>query len=339
MTELRRSGFRREWVIIAPERGGRPMVTETAEHGGDEVGSDRCPFCPGNESMTPREICRLPGPDDTWAVRVVPNRFPALADCKDGERRSSTGLSGCREGNGAHEVVIETPDHRRQLADLSASEIERVFEAIILRLRALIENPEHRYVLVFKNHGRDAGASLFHSHSQILAMPIVPEAIRSELRMASAFLESEGRCIFCDTLEEELHDGRRVVDEGDGFATVVPYDARVPFEVAIYPLQHQADFGSIDDTSRHGLAKTLNRALARLRSLHGDVPYTLVLQTVPNPLSNSDGETWVHAYHWRLELLPRTGRLGGVEWGTGVHINTVRPEEAARVLRDAGGGA
>ncbi len=340
MTELRRSKIRGEWVVIAAGRAKRPMVVEPTEPCVTDQGADACPFCVGNESMVPPEIYRVGGPDGAWRVRVVPNRFPALAGGKGGKSLSPSGLLQCREGSGAHEVVIETPDHKIQLADLPEGQIEAVLETIAVRARALMESPEHHYVLAFKNHGREAGASLSHSHSQILAMPVVPEVVRRMLSTASTYYESEGRCVFCDTLAEELRAERRVIDKADGFVTLAPYDSRIPFEIAIYPLEHACDFTSIADAARRGLARALKRALGRLRRARGDVPYMLVLQTAPNPRSTSDEstgwETLVRAYHWRFELLPRTTKLGGVEWGTGVHINTAPPEEAARALREAG---
>jgi UDPglucose--hexose-1-phosphate uridylyltransferase len=342
MAELRRSEIRGEWVAIAAGRAQRPMVVEPTEPLASDRGADACPFCAGNESMTPPEICRVGGSDGAWRVRVVPNRFPVLAGCEGGHRLLPSGLLQCREGSGAHEVVIETPDHRMQLADLPEGQIEAVLETIAVRTQALMESPEHHYVLAFKNHGRGAGASLSHSHSQILAMPVVPEAVRRMLSTASAYYESERRCVFCDTLAEELRAESRVIEEADGFLTLAPYDSRIPFEIAIYPLEHACDFTSISGAARRGLARTLKRTLGRLRRACGNVPYILVLQTAPNPRSSSDEsagrETLARAYHWRFELLPRTTRLGGVEWGTGIHINTAPPEEAAWALRRAEAG-
>lgn len=337
MTELRRSKIRQEWVIIAAGRAERPMIAEP-ERSVASGGADECPFCVGNESMTPPEIYRVGGPDGMWRVRVVPNRFPALASREEGKPVSRSRLLQRREGSGAHEVVIETPDHKTQLADLPEGQIEAVLETIAVRVQTLQESPEHHYVLAFKNHGREAGASQSHSHFQILAMPAVPDAVRRMLSTASAYYESEGRCVFCDTLEEELHAESRVIEKADGFVILAPYDSRIPFEIAIYPLEHASDFTTIARAARRGLARALKRALGRLRCVCGDVPYTLVLQTAPNPRSASDGsigwETLTLAYHWRFELLPRTTRLGGVEWGTGVYINAVAPEEAARALRE-----
>jgi UDPglucose--hexose-1-phosphate uridylyltransferase len=339
VTELRRSKIRQEWVVIAADRAGRPMITGLGEASVTEERSDECPFCVGSESMTPPEIYRVSGPDGAWSVRVVPNKYPAFGGRNDGGRSPRSGLLQRRDGSGAHEVVIETPNHRMRLVDLPESQIVAVLETIAVRARALMANPEHSYVLAFKNHGREAGASLSHSHLQILAMPVVPEAVRRMLSTASAHYDAEGRCVFCDTLEEELRAEARVIEEIDGFVVLAPYDSRMPFEVAIYPLEHACDFATIAGGACNGLARALKRALGRLRFACGDVPYTLVLQTAPNPRSISERydawKTLTLAYHWRFELLPRTARLGGVEWGTGVHINTVPPEEAARVLRQA----
>lgn len=298
-----------------------------------------CPFCAGRESLTPPEIYRVPGPGDTWRVRVIPNKFPALESDVEEGHEARDGFFERLDGRGVHEVVVETPDHTRQLPDLVEDHVKAVIDTFVIRLRALMGDPTHRYVLVFKNHGKEAGASLLHAHSQIIAMPIIPEDVRNSLNTAKAYYERQRRCLFCDVLREELRDGRRVVEEREGYVTLAPFDSRLPFELAIYPQEHAHDFASLADEQRFGLARVLKRTLQRAKTLLGDVPYTLVLQTAPNAAPRPDKpyywRTLAHDYHWRLEIVPRTTRLGGFEWATGLCINTVSPEDAAQALRDA----
>lgn len=335
--ELRRGRIRSRWVIIAPERASRP--TAPGDSGTDAVvpDVDDCPFCPGRESLTPPEIYRVHGSAGAWRVRVVPNRFPALGGSGEVSHGSGTGLFDHLEGCGAHEVVVETPDHTKQLPDLAVDQIKAVIDTFAARLRALFEDRKHRYVLVFKNHGKEAGASLLHSHSQIIAMPVVPEDVQSVLDAARRYFERERRCLFCDVVRDELRDGRRLVEERDGFVTLTPFGSRLPFELAVHPQEHAHDFSLLAHEQRFGLACVLKRSLQRIRALLGDVPYNLVLQTAPNaaapPGERRFWEALEHSYHWRIEIVPRTTRTGGLEWGAGVYINTVSPEDAAERLR------
>jgi len=339
MSELRRGPITREWVIIAPERGRRPIN----DRRGTPTLPDRdpltCPFCPGNEGLTPPEIHRIDGPDRKWLVRVIPNRFPALQRHDGPGCRIPEGLFDRMNGVGAHEVIVEGPDHDRQIPDLSDKHVRLIVDTCIDRISNLLKNSGHRYVLLFKNHGPEAGASLSHPHSQIIATPIIPRAVRDRLQMAEAYYAKQGRCVFCDILHGETHSGVRVIEETDGYVVLAPYEARFPFELVIYPREHSHDFTTIDDKQRSGLAVALKRTLGRLRALLGDIPYNLVLQTTPNPVSQSgepsDWPTLHTSYHWRIEIIPRLATVAGFEWGTGLYINPAPPEDVALQLREA----
>ena len=337
MPELRRGATNHRWVIVAPERARRPSDFEQKGKGSAEQAPDNCPFCAGNEDQTPPEVFRVPN-DDLWHVRVIPNKFPALESYEALGREPVDGVYDRMHGVGAHEVVIESPDHNKTIPDLPEEQVVRLVEAYIQRLKTLMENPWLRYVLLFKNHGKEAGASLHHPHSQIIATPIVPQEVRNSLNIAKAYYDRKERCLFCDIMLTELKSGERIVDDQDGFVTWAPYDARFPFELVIYPKAHSHDFTTMDETQRHGLARALIRTTQRLRNLLGDVPYNFILKTAPNPVVRPGKPgywtTLQYDYHWRIAVLPRLTRVAGFEWGTGFYINPMPPEQAAQYLRE-----
>jgi len=335
--ELRRSITSDRWVIVAPERAKRPSDFAIAGAEFSDQPPEGCPFCAGNEAMTPPEIYRTP-PGDRWSVRVVPNKFPALQPGVNLEHETGAGLYERVSGMGAHEVVIETPEHDASIPDLADDQLRQVIDTYVLRLQSLMEDPQLRYVQLFKNHGLEAGASLLHPHSQIIATPIVPQEVRDSVRIAIAHYEREERCIFCDVLRAETEGGDRLVDERDGFVVWAPYASRFPFELVACPRTHSHDFTSMTSEQREGLARTLKRTLARLRTLLGDVPYNLVLRTAPNttrrPEEPAPWPSLPSAVHWRIAIMPRLPRIAGFEWGTGLYINPMPPEQAAGYLRD-----
>jgi len=315
-------------VIVAPERGKRP--SDFRAQSPSPTAADECPFCPGNEHLTPPEIARTPGPAG-WAVRVVPNKFPALADYpelelgKKGPFRRATGL-------GAHEVIIDSPDHSRDLDRLPLEQVERVVDMYIARLGALRSAGRFQYVQLFKNHGKGGGASLAHPHTQIIATPVLPPEAQGRLSAARRHFAAHGRCLICQLVEEELAAGERVVEEGGHFLILSPYDARFPFELLVLPRAHSHRFVELSGEGRTSFARALQGALSRLSSLLGDVPYNFVLHTAPCGGDWPGIEDW---YHWHLEIIPRLTQLAGFEWGTGMFINPMSPEAAAEHLRTA----
>jgi UDPglucose--hexose-1-phosphate uridylyltransferase len=328
MPELRKDPVVERWVIIATERARRPMdfTPETvALHG-----REGCPFCPGNEDRTPPEVFRSGGSEDgPWSVRVVPNKFPALH--LDGEVQSvGEGIYDRIDGVGAHEVVIETPDHFARLGTLPAAHVGEVLVAYRERLLALRKDPRLEYVLIFKNHGVAAGASLEHPHSQLIATPILPELVAEELEGAARYFRMKERCVWCDIVRQERRDGARLVLEEEGFLAIAPYASRFPYELCILPTNHRASFESLLPDEADALARLLREVIGRLARLFGDPPYNFALHTAP--LRETDPEH----FHWHLELMPKLTRLVGFELGTGFYINPTPPEDAARFLRETG---
>jgi UDPglucose--hexose-1-phosphate uridylyltransferase len=338
MPELRFDPFRGRWVNISPDRAARPS------HLGDTA--DGCPFCPGNERETPPEVLAVRPPDRPadgpgWSLRVVPNRYPALTPAAAGAT-PSPGVFEAMAAVGRHEVLIETPDHRADWDDLPPAQMARVLRVLWRLVEQHEREPETAYVLAFRNRGQAAGASVAHPHTQILAMPVVPEVIAREVRNAVAHLRRTSRPLAADMLREELADGARVVAENDRFVALVPFAAAFPFEMALYPQTPAARFAELTETDVVPLAELFQDVLGRMKRVLGDPAYNIVLHTAPGLRSPAtaalaDPDEIEAAFHWHFKIVPRAARVDGFEWATGLHVSTVAPEEAAQRLREGSG--
>ena len=332
MPELRKDPVTDRWVIIATDRARRPadFVREPVS----ATPSGRfCPYGPGNESKTPPEVMAYRGATGRnqpgWSLRVVPNKFPVLGI--EGElHREGEGLFDKMQGIGAHEVVIESPDHALSITELSDRAIEQVLWAFRDRMRDLKNDRRLRYVLLFKNHGEPAGATLEHSHSQLIALPVVPKRVTEELEGAQKYYQFKERCVFCDIIRQELRAGTRVVTETDEYAAIAPYAARFPFETWILPRQHRSHYEDTDPSQLKNLAWVLKSTLRKLEKVLERPAYNLLIHTAPLQ------EAGTQYYHWHIEIIPKLTRVAGFEWGTGFYINPTPPEESAQFLRDAG---
>jgi len=339
MPELRYDPIRLRWTIISTERGRRPHEYLVRR---EPARADGCPFCYGNEHKTPPEVFYIGPPDREpnspgWEVRVVPNKFPALKI--EGElRREGMGLFDMVTGIGAHEVIIETPDHGRVMADRTPEEIQKVLLAYRERIRDLRKDSRFRYILIFKNYGAEAGASLSHPHSQLIATPIIPPVVVAELNSAREYYQRKERCIFCDLIKQELTLGDRIVWEDDDYLLWEPFASSFPFETWLLPKNHLHDFALLEDSDLYKLAKALKNMLLRIKILLKDPPYNMVLHTSPSthlrPARPYYWSTITFDYHWHIELIPRITKIAGFEWGSGLYINPTPPEEAARYLRE-----
>jgi UDPglucose--hexose-1-phosphate uridylyltransferase len=304
--------------------------------------SEVCPFCYGFEGKTPPEIFSIrsygepnnPG----WLVRVIPNKYPALR--VEGEVKSrGYGLYDVRDGIGAHEVIIETPDHYRGMADFTPAEITNVLVAYRARLLDLRNDFRLRHMVLFKNHGAQAGATLSHSHSQLIAVPLTPPVAAKELHVSQQFYEVHERCIYCDLIEFELKEGVRVVSESSDFVVLTPYAACFPFELRLYPKHHAHDFALMNDRQLAELGITMKDMLQRIKVVLKDPAYNFIVHTAP-PVQSRPGKPdyWgslAYDYHWHIELVPRLTQIAGFEWGTGFYINPTSPEETTAFLREA----
>jgi UDPglucose--hexose-1-phosphate uridylyltransferase len=332
MPELRRDPVVGRWVIIATERARRPSQLVPAP---PPAPPGLCPFCPGHEDKTPGEVYAFGrhgghpnGPG--WTVRVVPNRFPALKIEGDLDRQAE-GIYDRMNGVGAHEVIIETPEHGKTMELLSQTELTDVLVAFKARVLDLRNDQRFRYVLLFKNHGASAGASLEHPHSQLIALPVVPRQVTSELLGARRHHELKERCIYCDIVGQERKDRSRLVYENDDFVVICPWAPRGPFETWIVPRRHESSFEAEPRERLALCAQALSTTLRRLAGALGNPPYNFMVHT--NPLRDAPSPS----YHWHVEVMPALTQVAGFEWGTGFHINPVPPEEAAEFLRKLAG--
>jgi UDPglucose--hexose-1-phosphate uridylyltransferase len=331
MPELRKDPVVGRWVIISTERSRRPTNFEPAPV---VKSTGFCPFCPGNEDKTPPEVYALrpgggPPNGPGWRVRVVPNKFPALQIEGTLDRRGE-GLYDKMNGVGAHEVVIETPDHAVDLADLPVAHVAEVLEAYRARVVDLSRDRRLRYVLIFKNHGANAGATLEHTHTQLIATPIIPRILQEELDGSRRYFELKERCVFCDIVAQETAagNGRRVVATSERFVALAPFAPRFPFETWILPRRHDAAYQMVaDEGELLDLARLLKDVLMRLNLALDRPPYNFVIHT--SPVSDGDLEY----YHWHIEIMPKLTRVAGFEIGSGFYINPTPPEDAAQFLR------
>jgi UDPglucose--hexose-1-phosphate uridylyltransferase len=338
MPELRKDPIVNRWVIIATDRAKRPTDFKIPENGQDSPKG--CPFCPGNESRTPPEIDAVRPNSNSrrdgegWVVRVVPNKFPALRI--EGEmEKFGVGIYDRMNGIGAHEVIIETTDHFEKIEMQSVDALFRVFSMYKARLADLKKDERFRYILLFKNEGITAGASLSHPHSQLIATPVTPKRIREELVGAQAYYEYKDRCIFCDIVREELRQKDRIVYENNGFVTFCPFASRFPFEIWALPKKHHPDYDSMERDEIFAFADAMKVTLGKLVKALNGPHYNYMLHTGPVRWRRRGyWATIEYDFHWHVEIIPRLTNTAGFEWGTGFYINPTIPEEAAKFLQE-----
>ena len=340
MGELRKDPILGRWVIIATERSKRPNAYLKDAPTQESSDPKTCPFCYGNEKLTPPEIFAA-RPNNSkpntkgWDTRVVPNKFPALG-IDHPLRKKGYGLFDMMTNFGAHEVIIETPDHKREVYEQSTEEITKWISTIQERVEDLHKDIRFRYLLVFKNKGKEAGASLTHPHHQIIATPVTPKRVREEMQGAEAYYKLKERCIFCDLIDQEIASGERVVYENDAFVSICPYASRFPFEIWILPKHHCIDF--YDDIVKNDiklLAAALKNTVGKLNKALKGHDYNYLVHASPNRFDRRGYWKTIHDdYHWHIELFPRLTITAGFEWGTGFYINPTSPEDAARILRE-----
>jgi UDPglucose--hexose-1-phosphate uridylyltransferase len=338
-SQLRKDPISGRWVIIASGRGKRPDDFRPAQTEKMEPVSGFCPFCEGNESKTPPEVFALrnvgtavdqPG----WRVRVVPNKFPALTRGAP-PHRIVRGVFEYMDGIGVHEVIIESPHHDKELDDLPLEHVRDVLRTYQQRIRSIEAESQYQYLQLFKNKGKEAGASLSHPHSQIVATPIIPKRVKEEIYGSERFFRRTKECIFCRTLEEEAEARERIVWMNGRFAVTTPFASRSPFEMRIQPLRHSLHFTTAGEEEILSLAETLKNVLGKLKGILSDPPYNLILHQGPSP--GHAQKNWPNLqaiFHWHLEIIPVLMRMAGFEWGTGFYINPVPPELAAEFLRE-----
>lgn len=308
MSELRYDEASGDWVIVAPSRALRPHDPVPCASAGRPSPSrvPDCPFCPGNEAMTPPELWRSTDAAGHWKQRLVPNLFPLLEN---------------------HEVLIESPDHAWDLSTAGLDEVGDVLHAYRDRYRVLSED-RPALIAMFRNHGHAAGTSLPHPHSQFVALPVVPALTQRRLDVARRHFDSTGRCLYTDLLERELADGRRILTQGGQFVAYQPFAASVPYETWIAPRRQQASFGELEDEAVPALARMLRDVLAALQLRLEDPPYNLVVSSAP------PADEGARYFVWHIRVLPRLTNPAGLELETGIAVNSSLPEDTASDLRN-----
>jgi len=341
MRELRKDPVLGRWVIISTDRGRRPQDFHADYDHFAGFDPQHDPFREGQEHLTPPEIyaVRAKGSEPNgpgWQVRVIPNKYPALGIEGDLNPRGY-GLYDRMNGVGAHEVIIESPDPYMLLSDMPLKHLIEVFSTFRLRVEDLSRDSRFAYVLVFKNHGRDAGASLRHSHSQIIATPIVPKRVLEEMYGAQEHWKNKRRSIFVDIVDQELMMQERIVYQNEEMLAICPYASSSPFEIHILPKRQRSDFRKASAEELSALAETVQVCLRKWRGALGPMQYNFLIHTAPNDTELSGVRQYfpmLDAYYcWHLEMFPRIAQTAGFEWGTGYYINPTPPEDAADFLR------
>lgn len=342
MPELRRDPVIGRWVIISTERAKRPDQFGSEAEKEELAPGEKCPFCEGNESMTPPEIYALRKPGSKpntpgWEVRVIPSITPLL-QIEGDLGRHGHGMYDLMNARGAHEILIMTSKHAIDPAN--EKEIYTKTTNVMLdRIQDLEKDQRIKYVLVFRNYGKAAGGGhIKHPRLQLIGTPVNLKRVKEELAGAKAYYGYKERCIFCDIIKQELLMGKRIVAETKNFIAIAPFASRFPFETWFLPKRHSCDFYKMKREDVPDYSELLRLTLGKMRKTIGDFPYNLVLHTAPfrrDAGKSGYWETIENDYHWHFELLPILTRVAGFEWGSGFYINPLPPEDACKAVKSA----
>jgi UDPglucose--hexose-1-phosphate uridylyltransferase len=330
MSEIRQNRLTGEWVIIAPERakrGGNVAPPQSIAPVPEFLAT--CPFCLGNETISGEDQYRANDKDGQWAVRSVPNKFSALSP--EGEVALKDGFGGLSEtvnGVGLHEVIVESPRHDLTIGLFPVEQVQRILESYLHRFRAFYADSRVQHVIIYKNHGAEAGASQQHPHSQIVGVPIIPGQVIDRIDGASRFFAETGECLGCSVIAQEQEQGVRVIGENADFVAFIPYAALSPYHLWIFPKVHAACFSELPAAALGSLAEILQTILARIHGMLANPPFNLVIRSL------GPQEKGAPHFHWYLSIVPRVNRTAGFELGTGMYINPSLPEVSARELRE-----
>lgn len=336
MHELRKDPLMNRWIAVLSDS----MSPGEYHLQDEETKESECILCSGREKETPPEITAIRGngsnPNEPgWLARVIPSFKPILH--VEGELgRRGVGMYDRMNSIGANEIIIETPEHNKSSGDMGFEQIIRVFSLYKERINDLEKDLRLRYILIYKNSGREAGAVYSHPHSQIIATPIIPRRIKEELDGAKQYYSYKERCIFCDIIREELRDGQRVIFETKKFIAFCPYAQISSFEFCIIPKRHSCAFQEINSEEMEDLALMLSAMMKKLGTILKNPPYNYIIHTAPNMIPRRNHwHTLGEDFHWHIEVTPRLTRVSGFEWGSGFYVITTSPEDAAKYLREA----
>ncbi len=322
--EIRYDAVSGKAVIISQARENRPMDVDNSPNTQVKQKEEiTCPFCPGNESSTPVEEWKLED-ENGWLIRVVENKFPALNKNLTYNEKEE-GLFKWGEAAGIHEVIIEHTNHHHEFFNYSIEEFKNIIIAYKERMQSLYTKDSIEFVAVFKNHGKTAGASLKHPHSQIIATPFIPPDLREELEGSKSYYENNGQCIFCSIIEEELKLNKRIILEDENYVVISPYAAKMPYQMSILPKSHQERFENLKEEEVDKLATVIYKLSSSILNNLGNIPFNLYIHT--SPKGNYP------YFHWHMEIVPRLPVMGGFELATGIFVNSNSPEKCAEILK------
>ncbi|MBI5407768.1 MAG: galactose-1-phosphate uridylyltransferase [Nitrospirae bacterium] len=326
MPELRLNLIANEWVVIATERAKKPAdFKQWREKKYQPEYSDTCPFCAGNEAKTPSEVLRI-GSDGSWKIRVIPNKLSVVSP--EGEHiREHDGLRRRASGVGRHEIIVESPVHNAHSPLLPVEDVADIISAYRNRFIDLYKDTRVEHVIVFKNHGEGSGTTIQHPHSQIVGTPVIPVQMRDRVEEAARYYNTEGKCLMCATIEDELKDGRRIILSTDKFVSFIPYAAFSPFHTWIFPKRHMATFSDIDDSEMQDLALVLKATLLKLYHGLDNPDFNYVIRSEEPDRCRSK------QFHWYISIVPRLSQASGFALGSGMYINPSIPEEVADFMR------
>ena len=327
MNQLRKNPLTGEWVVIGDKIGGKTSFSY-----------QHCPFCPGQEEHTPSPIFETHRPDGSWQVRVVPDKFPVMRI--EGElTKAGQGVLDWMNSIGAHEIIIEAPEHAVSMAGLSPEHIKAILQTWQYRISDLKKDPRFQYILIFQNQGSQTGVFTTHPYSQLLATPFIPTLVKNELKALKAYYDRKERCLLCDLLKQELALEKRVVLSNEDFVVITPFASSYSYELLILPRHHQYRFEVESESCMENLAAILKTTLQKLEKIFIAEPaFTLTLLTSPNECceeANADQWTTIKEdFHWHIKITPLLSNISGLERGSGIHTNTVAPEDATIRLKD-----
>lgn len=331
MSEIRQDPTTKEWVILATARGKRPFdFAQHAPRPEKPAFVSSCPFCPGNEAMTPSPVLSYPGDSNnvSWQVRAFANGYPAVTPDGGSSMRTEQQLFLTVDGTGWHEVIVETPIHNTHLALMNDFEVAEVLRAYKERYDAVVQKPYVKSAFVFKNHGPGAGTSLDHPHSQVIATAVVPGQMKMVYEVAAAYHADNGRCLYSDVMDRELEAGTRIIMNAEKFVVFHPFASYRPFETWIMPKAAQASFSQISREDIRHLAQVVRVTLLKLYRGLDDPDYNIVIDSAPV------GEERADVYRWHIRIIPRLTEAAGFEIGSGIFINPTLPEDTARFMRE-----
>lgn len=337
MPELRKDPIIGRWVIISTERAKRPNDFKREEQYDKR---DRCIYCEGHETETAPEVMAIredgskpnePG----WEARIIPSSSGYLNPKVDLDRHGK-GLYDIMNGVGVHDIIIVCPEHTGDAHSIDDNRLAKMIELLMQRIRQIRNDDRLKYVLVFANHGKEAGGdNLGHLHLQLIATPITPKRVKEELAGARKYFEYKDRCVFCDMIKQEIKEDTRVICQIDDFIAITPFCSRFPFEIWVMPMRHSCDIDTMSASQAKNLAKVYKYVFARLSKVLGNFPFNIVLHIAPfRRKKKGYWETIEEDFHWHLEIMPRLTQVAGFEWGSGFYINPMPPEDACKALKE-----